>query len=121
MIDEPESSALDQYLAGSYVLATSRIATVEVSRAAALANPRAEVQAEVDRLLGSCMLIAVSAQLLRSARKLAGAALHTLDAIHLASALRIEPDAVLAYDRRLVAAAHQHGLHVASPAPHSPR
>jgi len=96
-------------------LATSRIAVVEVSRATALANPNQAVGEEVDRLLGSCMLVAVSAQLLRSALKLPAAAVRTLDAIHLASALRIEPDELLAYDRRLLDAATEHGLTVASP------
>lgn len=38
-----------------------------------------------------------------------------VDAIHLASALRIDPDELLAYDRRLVAAAAERGLAVASP------
>jgi predicted nucleic acid-binding protein len=101
------------------VLATSRIATVEVSRATALANPSQAVVEEVERLLASCMLVAVSGQLLRSARKLAAAAVRTLDAIHLASALRIEADELLAYDRRLLAAAAEHGLTVASPSPDS--
>jgi predicted nucleic acid-binding protein len=78
------------------------------------------VSEEVDRLLASLMLVAVTAQLLRSARKLAGAAVRTLDAIHLASALRIEPDELLAYDRRLLGAATELGLTVASPAADSP-
>ena len=101
------------------MLATSRIAVVEVSRATALANPSQEVREEVDRLLASCALVAVSAQLLRSARELATAAMRTLDAIHLASALRIEADELLAYDRRLIAAAGERGLPVASPGPGS--
>lgn len=120
VIEEPESAALEQHLSGAYVLATSRIAVVEVSRATALANPAREVPEEVDRLLGACALVAVTAPLLRSARRLAAATLRTLDAIHLASALRIEPDELLAYDRRLLAAAAEHGLKVASPAPGSP-
>jgi hypothetical protein len=99
------------------LLATSRIAMVEVARAATLANPSEGVQGEIDRLLASCTFVAVTAQLLRSARKLAGATIRTLDAIHLASALRIEPDELLAYDRRLIAAAGEHGLKVSSPAP----
>jgi predicted nucleic acid-binding protein len=117
VIDEPESAALERYLANDHVLATSRIAVVEVSRATALANPSKEVREEVELLLDSCMLVAVSSQLLRSARALAGAAVRTLDAIHLASALRIEADELLAYDRRLLAAASEHGLAVSSPAP----
>jgi predicted nucleic acid-binding protein len=96
-------------------LATSRIAVVEVSRATAIANPSQAVREEVDKLLASCALVAVSAQLLRSARELAAATVRTLDAIHLASALRVEADELLAYDRRLLAAAGEHGLTAASP------
>jgi hypothetical protein len=116
VIEEPESAALERHLGEDHVLATSRIAVVEVSRATALANPSPEVREEVDRLLGACMLIAVSAQLLRAARQLAGPSLRTLDAIHLASAVRIEADEVLAYDHRLVMAATERGLAVSSPA-----
>jgi hypothetical protein len=39
----------------------------------------------------------------------------TLDAVHLASALRIEADALVACDRRLIAAAATRGLDVTSP------
>lgn len=61
------------------------------------------------------MLVAVSSQLLRSARKLAAGTVRTLDAIHLASAPRIEADELLAYDRRLLAAATEHGLTATGP------
>jgi len=115
IIEESESEALALRLAGAHLLATSRIATVEVSRATALANDSAEVAAEVDALLASCMLIDVSAQLLASARRLTSASVRTLDAIHLASALRIGADELLAYDRRLLAAAAEQGLATASP------
>ena len=116
VIEEPESSALDRHLTGDYVLATSRIAVVEVSRATALANPSREVREEVDRLLGSCMLVSVSAQLLRTASRLASVTVRTLDAIHLASALRIEADELLAYDNQLLDAGAEHGLTGVSPA-----
>ena len=106
---------LARHLSGDHVLATSRLALVEVSRATAVANPSREVREEVTTLLASCMLIAVSAPLLRAARELAGATVRTLDAIHLASALRIEADELLAYDHRLLEAAVEHGLTVASP------
>ena len=97
------------------MLATSQIAIVEVSRATAIANPGKEVREEVDALLASCMSVAVTSPLLRSARTLATADARTLDAIHLASALRIEADELLAYDRRLLAAAGEHGLTAVSP------
>jgi predicted nucleic acid-binding protein len=115
VIEEPESSALERHLVGRPVLAASRVAIVEVSRATAIANPVPEVRAETHRLLAACMLIDVTAGLLDAAARLASAAVRTLDAIHLASALRIEADELLAYDRRLMEAATQHGIPVASP------
>lgn len=121
MIEEAESAALQSYLEDDPILATSRIAIVEVSRATSRANPSQAVREEVDRMFGSCMLVAVSAQLLRTARQLASVAVRTLDAIHLASALRIEADELLAFDRCLLAAAAQQGLRIATPMPDSPR
>lgn len=97
------------------MLATSGIALVEVPRATGLANPTPEVKEEAERLLASCMLIAVTDELLRAAAELASASIRTLDAIHLASALRVEPVELVAYDRRLTAAGAECGLSVASP------
>lgn len=115
VIEEPESAALDHHLAHGQVLATSRIAVVEVTRATAIANPTAEARRETERLLASCMLVDVTDALLRRASELASAKVRTLDALHLASALRIEADELLAYDRRLTEAAAERGLAVASP------
>ncbi len=98
------------------MLATSRIALVEVPRATALANPAPEVQGETDRLLGSCMLVDISGAVLRAAARLTSRTIRTLDTIHLASALRIDPDEFVAYDRRLVAAALERGFAVSHPA-----
>lgn len=106
---------LERHLADGPVLATSRIAVVEVPRAAAVANPAPEVQGESERLLASCMLVDVTDGLLRAAAGLASLSVKTLDAIHLASALRIAPDELVAYDRRLVEAAAERGLAVARP------
>jgi predicted nucleic acid-binding protein len=116
VIEEPESASLERYLDGGPVLATSRIALVEVLRATALANPAQEVREEAERLLASCMLVDVSDGLLRTAAGLASAAVRTLDAIHLASALRVDADELVAYDRHLIAAATERGLVVSSPA-----
>jgi predicted nucleic acid-binding protein len=115
VIEEAESAALQQHLEDNAVLATSSIAIVEVSRAASLANPTDEVRSEVDKLLRGCMRVSVTIQLLRQARRLASASVRSLDAIHLASALRIEPDELVAYDQRLITAGRAHGLQVASP------
>jgi len=115
IIEEEESAALERHLAHGPIIATSRISTVEVPRASALANPAREIRVETDRLLASCMLVAVSTELLRAASQLTSASVRTLDAIHLASALRIEADELVAYDRRLLGAATEHGLAVATP------
>lgn len=115
LIEEPESVALERHLEADHVLATSRIALVEVPRAVALANPAAEVRKEASRLLASCLLIEITDGLLRAAAGLASRAVRTLDAIHLSSALRVEADELVAYDRRLLEAAAERGLSVSSP------
>ena len=115
VIDEPESPALERHVADPAALATSRIAWVEVTRATSLANPAREARLVAERLLESCMLIEVTDALLRDAADLASASVRTFDAIHLASALRIEADELVAYDRRLTAAATARGLPTASP------
>lgn len=115
MIEEPESAALARHLDGRGPLATSRVAIVEVARATAIANPSPEVRHETARLLASCLLLGVTDEILGAARTLASASVRTLDAIHLASALHLEAAEVVAYDRRLLAAAHGRGLVAASP------
>jgi uncharacterized protein len=115
IVDEPETEAVRAYLGAATSLITSRVATVEVTRAASLANPADDARRAVDRLLRGCVLVSVSSPLLRSARLLASASLRTLDAIHLASAMRIEADEVVAYDGRLLDAAREQGMRVVSP------
>jgi predicted nucleic acid-binding protein len=115
VIDEPESPALERHLAGTRMLATSRIALVEVARATRLANPAPEVADDTSLLLASCMLVDVTDDLLRFSARLSAGSVRTLDAIHLASALRIEADELVGYDRRLATAAAARGLSVASP------
>jgi predicted nucleic acid-binding protein len=115
VVEEDESSSLEHHLAGEPHLATSRLAVIEVLRATSLANPAPEVRIAADRLLASCLLVEVSADLVRSAASLTSTTLRTLDAIHLASALRVGPDEFIAYDRRLLDAASSHGLAVSSP------
>ena len=116
VIEEPESAALDSYLASQeHALVTSRIALVEVQRAVTIANPADEVRTEAQRLLGSCYLVDVGDPLLRAAAQLASRSIRTLDAIHLASAQRVGADELVAYDRRLAQAAREAGLTVEQP------
>jgi predicted nucleic acid-binding protein len=113
VIDEDESEDLAVYLGAAPALLSSRLATVEVLRAARIANPASEEAAR--RLLDSCVLVDVSRTLLRAAGVLASPAVRTLDAIHLATAQRVQADEFLAYDRRLAAAASVLGFAVSHP------
>ena len=115
VIEEPESVDLASHCANDVVLATSRLALVEVPRAARIANPSEELQQETRRLLDACLLVDVSDRLLRSAAALASRKVRTLDAIHLATALYIDADELVAYDRRLLDAAGEQGLQAAAP------
>jgi uncharacterized protein len=91
------------------------VAVVEVARAAKVANPGRESAERAELVLGWCTLIALDGALLGHAARLADHRLGTLGAIHLASALRVEPDELVAYDRRLLEAAEAVGLHAVSP------
>lgn len=115
VVEETESSSLERHLEDEPLLATSRVALIEVLRATSLANPAQEVRVAAERLLASCMLVDLSDDLLRGAALLASATVRTLDAIHLASALRVGPDEFVAYDRHLLDAALAHGLAISSP------
>ena len=115
VIEEAHGKELEEYVRDDAVLATSRLAIVEVRRATALVHPDDEMRAEADRLLASCLLVDVTDQVLREAATLASREIRTFDAIHLATALHIEADELVAYDRRLLAGAEQHGLAVAAP------
>jgi predicted nucleic acid-binding protein len=115
VIEEPESTALEAYLPRDAVLATSRIALVEVPRATALANPSEEVRQETARLLQACLLVAVSDRVLRDAAAITSREVRTLNAIHLATALHVEADDLIAYDRRLLTAAKAERVKVTAP------
>jgi predicted nucleic acid-binding protein len=115
VIDEPETLALKRHLAGDPAIATSPLAVVEVTRATTVANASARLAAEARRVLESCLFVEISDALLRDAAAIASPEVRTLDAIHLASALQVEPDEFVVYDRRLARAAEARGLVVTSP------
>ena len=115
VIEEPESTALEAYVPRDAVLATSRIALVEVPRATAPANPSEEVRKETARLLQACLLVAVSDRVLRDAAAITFREVKTLDAIHLATALYVELEELIAYDRRLLTASEARGVTAVAP------
>lgn len=116
VVVEPESEDLADYLGDPLPrLLTSAIALVEVTRAVRLYNDTDEMRDEVRWLLEGCDLVDVSPALLRTAAGLGSALVRTLDAIHLASILRVEPHEVIVYDQRLAHAAATAGFAVVSP------
>jgi uncharacterized protein len=115
IVSEPESAALRRHLAAGQVLVASRIALVETSRATRIADPTPETERRTEELLASCLLVEIDDSLLRAGTAFASRSIRTLDAIHLASAMRVEADEFLVYDRRLGAAAAELGLEVVSP------
>lgn len=116
VIDEPEHESLRQHLrVMSARPASSALARVEVLRAATIARPAPDAHALAERILGRCILLAVSDQVLREAGRRASLRLRSLDAIHLATALLVGPAELITYDQRLAEAAREHGLTVAQP------
>ena len=86
-----------------------------MSRATALADPGEDVAQDTRRLLGSCLLVDADRRVLRLAAEAASREVRTLDAIHIATALRARAAELVAYDRRMLHAAQAQGLSVASP------
>jgi predicted nucleic acid-binding protein len=115
--DEPETDALERYLSDRPRLLTSEISEIEVARAARRAAPNEDGAARGSETVGRCTRIALDATTKRTAAIAAPFELGTLDAIHLASALRVASilDAFVTYDRQLAAAARDAGLTVVSP------
>ena len=85
-----------------------------MTRAAVVANPASGFR-EASRLLETCELVDVDPEILDHARSLVDRSLRALDAVHLASALLVGSDELIAYDRRLVEAAERAGVTTASP------
>ena len=116
IVDEPESAALVASLDPDARHVTSRIATVEVMRAAAR-HGGVDV-GRVFAVLDALDMIELSEDVATRAGSIAPIDLRAIDAIHLASAIGIRRElaSFIAYDERLVAAARVHALPVASPA-----
>lgn len=118
VVAEPESAALFTFLDNQdTVLASSELATVEVHRAL-LRTGRPdghELHDVADSVLEHLQRLPL-ASVIRSAGLLPGD-LSILDALHLASALRLPPPtALVTYDHRLAEHAVAAGLPVESPA-----
>ena len=96
-------------------IATTRVALVEVAAAVGRSRPEVDAGAHALSVIETMVLVDPTPTLLTRAAGLARPPLRALDAIHLASALAVEAEAMLVYDRRLSEAARAAGLTVLSP------
>jgi predicted nucleic acid-binding protein len=115
VVDERESEALREFLIEWPQRFSSVLLDVEAHRLAQRTNRATTVR--TDRLLRSLSLVPVSPEVRSVARSLPPPTLRALDSIHLASALTMGSDlgVFVAYDHRLLDAAADAGLPVASP------
>jgi len=116
LVDEAESEALTAYLddeRSNREIVSSALLETELRR---LAGRLGLDQSAVSDLLTRIDLIDPSRSIFHEAGVLPGPTLRSLDALHLATALRIEADVVVAYDLRLLDAARDLGLAIDSPA-----
>lgn len=115
MVDEAESNALARAIDDEAPdLVASLLIETELRRAAHRAPELSQLG--VTDLLGSISLYELPPSLFAEAGLLPGVGLRSLDALHLAAAIRLGVDKVVTYDRRMAEAAHELGLAVEAPA-----
>lgn len=114
VIEEAETPALRAFTTTRHDdLVSSALVHTELRRTATRIGGGAPALAE--RLLAFLRVVVPDMELLASAGRLSPHGLRSLDALHLATALQVEADTFVAYDRRLCDAAAQHGFVVVSP------
>jgi uncharacterized protein len=116
IVEEPESSALEQSLIRWPQRVSSTLLRTETVRALRRAGHEEHV-GKARRLFGAIRLIRLDEPLLDRAGELEPPELRSLDAMHLAAALTIGPDlgVVFTYDARLKQAASELGIITESP------
>jgi len=115
LVEEPESGALALYfddLEPEDDPVSSALLETELRRVAVRLNVS---QSAVSEVLARIALVEPQRSLFHEAGLLPGAGLRSLDALHLATALRVDARVVVAYDARLMQAARSVGLKVSSP------
>lgn len=101
-------------------IVSSALAEVEVIRGVRVAEGGPEAEEEALEMLRSCSLVEIDRGVIEGARRHAGPALGSLDSVHLASALTVNPTCLVTYDRQLGRAARELGLRVEAPGASDP-
>ena len=117
LLGEPDSQAVLAALSRFDQHVASRLLRIELRRLAL----RHDLLDHADRLLSAIALVPMDEATLEAAETVPPNGVATLDAIHLATALRLAADglidAVLTHDTRLAEGARHHGLEVLAPSP----
>jgi uncharacterized protein len=116
LLGEPDAPAVLRDLAGFDQHVASRLLRIELRRLAL----REDALEAADRLLDGVALIPLDDAILAASETLPPATVATLDAVHLATAVRLATagvlDTVMTYDRRLADGAAHNGLRILAPA-----
>jgi uncharacterized protein len=117
IFDEEETPGLVAFLSDWPARVSSALARIEVMRIAARVEDRA-VAREAQRIFRGLSLVRVDDGIVAAAAAIKPAGLRSLDAIHLATVQAFDHHlaGMVVYDRRLAAAARDHGIAVWAPA-----
>lgn len=115
LLDEPEKAAIERALETFERSVSSSLLRTELRRL----GFRRDMLDRADALLAGVSLIKVDDEILASAETITPATVATLDAIHLATAVRLTKagklNALMTYDKQLAEGAREHGITVVSP------
>jgi uncharacterized protein len=115
LLDEPDTATIRRELGRFERHISSRLLRVELRRLGLLKD----MLEHVDELLSGNVLIPLDETILAAAETIAPSMVRTLDAIHLATAVRLakagQLDALMTYDKQLADGAREHGIMVLSP------
>jgi predicted nucleic acid-binding protein len=115
LLDEPDKQTIQRDLAKFGQRVASRLLRVELRRV----GLRRELLDRANTLLADVSLIPIDEQILTATETLTPPTVGTLDAIHLATAVRLSRegklDALMTYDKQLADGAREHKIAVLSP------
>ena len=115
VVEEAESTAVAEYLSAAVHRGHQLVASMLLYTELHCAGKRRGLPAElITTVLGGINLVDLARSDLMYAAAMPGK-LRSADAIHLATAIRLQSDVLVAYDLELVTATTEAGLHALSP------